>query len=113
MAEEESVLAIERGDALLTLRRIVRNQLRRSVELELGLHAYDVVGYSGETTIVDGEGSPVSYQLGWRRNSAAVNSASSSSADHAAVRERRTMSACDNGASPPTAGSRSRLVGKA
>ena len=43
---------IERGDALLTLRRIVRNQLRRSVEL--GLHAYDVVGYSGETTIVDG-----------------------------------------------------------
>ena len=36
---------IERGDAGLTLRRIVRNQLRRSVEL--GVHAYDVVGYSG------------------------------------------------------------------
>ena len=51
--EEASVREIQRGDALHTLRRIVRNQLRRSVEL--GLHAY-VVGYSGETMAVSHSG---------------------------------------------------------
>ena len=45
---------IERGDALLTLRRTLRNQLRRSVGL--GVHAYDVVGYSGDTMVVSHSG---------------------------------------------------------
>ena len=50
-ADEAAVLGLSVGAPLLTMRRIMQDDLGRTVEL--GIHAYDAANYSVETTVVD------------------------------------------------------------
>ena len=49
--EEAKVLGVSVGAALLTMRRVMQDDLGRTVEL--GVHAYNAAHYSVETTVVD------------------------------------------------------------
>ncbi len=50
-AEEARILEISVGAPLLTMRRVMQDDIGRTVEL--GIHAYDAANYSVETTVVD------------------------------------------------------------
>jgi DNA-binding GntR family transcriptional regulator len=49
--EEAQILELEAGAPLLTMRRVMQDDLGRTVEL--GAHVYDAANYSVETTVVD------------------------------------------------------------